>query len=59
MASIHVVQEVFSIVDELVVVLESMLGIFEGNVNKEPPIDKQELPTKNDGVDMDGMQEAC
>jgi hypothetical protein len=62
MASIYVVQEVFSIVDELVVVLESMLGIFEGNANNEPPTNTKEIPTKNDedtGVDVDGMQEAC
>ncbi len=62
MANIRVVQKVFSIVDELVVVLENMLEIFEGNANNEPPTDTQKLQTKNDediGVDMDGMQEAC
>jgi ABC-type transporter Mla maintaining outer membrane lipid asymmetry ATPase subunit MlaF len=32
MANTHVVQEVFSIVDELATILENMLGTFEGNV---------------------------
>lgn len=36
MVHIRVVQEVFSIVDELVAALESMFGIFEGNADVEP-----------------------
>jgi hypothetical protein len=38
MVHICVVQEVFSIVDELVATLESMFGIFEGNADVEPNV---------------------
>jgi hypothetical protein len=35
MVHTYVIQEVFSIVDELAIALESMPGIFEGNVDVE------------------------
>jgi hypothetical protein len=37
MANTHVVQKVFSIVDELAAIPESMPGTFEGNVEDGPP----------------------
>lgn len=38
-ASTRVIQEVFSTMDEFAIVFKSMLRIFEGNANNEPPID--------------------
>jgi hypothetical protein len=37
MANIHVMQEVFSIVDELSAIPKSILGTFEGNAEDGPP----------------------
>jgi hypothetical protein len=43
MANTYVVQEVFSIVDELVAVPESLPNIFEGSVNNEPTFNTMEM----------------
>jgi hypothetical protein len=43
MVHIRVVQEVFSIVDELVVALESMFGIFERNADVDQLLLQQRL----------------
>jgi hypothetical protein len=61
MAIIHVVQEMFSIVDELAVILESMLGTFEGNAEDGPLANGMRTPNVNDedsGADLARSQGA-
>ncbi len=58
MANIHIVQKLFSIVDELVAIPESMLGTFEGNAKDGPPANGMGTINVNDedsGVDLVGL----
>ncbi len=48
MTNNYVVQEVFSIVDELVTVPESLPNIFEGSVNNEPTLNPMDMLIEND-----------
>jgi hypothetical protein len=62
MASTHVVHEVFSIVDQLAIVLENMPRTFEGNVEDGPPANGMGTTNVNDedsGVHLIGLQKAC
>jgi len=62
MASTHVVQEVFSIVDELAAIPENMLGTFESNVEDGPPTNGMGTTNVNDedsGAYLARLQEAC
>jgi hypothetical protein len=62
MANTHVLQEVFSIVDELVIVLENMPKTFEGDAKDGPPTNGMGTTNVNDedsGADLVGLQEAC
>jgi hypothetical protein len=62
MAKTHVVQKVFSIVDELAAIFESLPNIFESNANNEPISNTMEMLIENDeaiGVEIVGLQEAC
>ncbi len=58
MANTHVVQKVFSIVDELAAIPESMPGTFEGNVEDGPPTNWMGITNVNDedsGANMVGL----
>jgi hypothetical protein len=58
MANTHVVQKLFSIVDELVAIPESKLGTFEGNAKDGPPANGMGTINVNDedsGVDLVGL----
>ncbi len=58
----HVIQKVFSIVDELASILESLPSMFEGNANNEPTLNTMEMPIENDeaiGVEIVGLQKTC
>jgi hypothetical protein len=58
MVNIYEVQKVFSIVDELATIPESMLGTFEGNVEDGPPTNGMGTTNVNDednGVDLVGL----
>jgi hypothetical protein len=53
---------VFSIVDELASILESLPSMFEGNANNEPTLNTMEMPIENDeaiGVEIVGLQKTC
>jgi len=58
MANIHVVQKVFSIVDELATIPKSMPRTFEGNVKDGPPANGMGTTNVNDedsGADPVGL----
>jgi len=61
MVGTQIVQEVVSIMDELVAVLESLLGTFEGNADDEPLTTTMETQDiEGDfGVGVVGLQKAC
>lgn len=48
MTNTYVVQELFSIVDELVGVPESLPNIFEGSVKNEPTLNPMDMLIEND-----------
>ncbi len=50
LASTHIVQDVFEIVDELAIQHENMLGTFEGNaVNEQEEANETNLEHENNG----------
>jgi len=58
MANTHVVQKMFSIVDELAAIPESMHGTFESNAKDGPPANGMGTTNVNDedsGVDLVGL----
>ncbi len=58
MANTHVVQKMFSIVDELATIPESMPWTFEGNAKDGPPTNGMGTTNVNDedsGADLVGL----